>query len=508
MKHRNLTHYMTGAFLLTLLVLSSSACAQTQAISEKVTDNVTASGTMAEATAAVQETEKSLIPPEIEAVDYGGDTLTIMTRAVSNNYCYPYEEFLSEGENGDPINDAVWKRNTVIEDKYNLKLEVLSSSALKTMVSKTVIAGDNAYDLVFPMHYEACMMSRDGHLYDASSLPHIDLSKAWWRTSMMEGISIDGRNYFLTGDLNLSSLNGVGVVFFNKSLADTLDCGNLYDIVESGDWTFDTLQTLCHGVTRDLDGDQNLTRNDMFGLTTNAFAWQPFFAGMGKTLIEKDSNDHPILRWDDQENISALERVLDFVDDESAVLLTNRHKEIPQAEWGTASIEIFTADRALFWIEIIYGSLTLRDMDTDFGILPMPKQDAAQKNYASYMHVGHTATTAIPITNDDPDRMGRIIEDMAYQSSLTVRPAYYEFTLKGKISRDEASVRMLDLIYSNINLDLAILMSNVLPIDKNMRAFLAEGSRDFMSVIASEKNNCLTEINDYVKALADVAANS
>ena len=55
----------------------------------------------------------------------------------------------------------------------------------------------------------------------------------------------------------------------------------------------------------------------------------------------------------------------------------------------------------------------------------------------------------MPITNTEDDLAGRLIEDMAYQSSITVRPAYYDVTLKGKVSRDNDSGDMLDIIYAN-----------------------------------------------------------
>lgn len=148
-------------------------------------------------------------------------------------------------------------------------------------------------------------------------------------------------------------------------------------------------------------------------------------------------------------------------------------------------------------------SMTLRDMNTDFGILPMPKKDVSQEAYHSYMHAGNSTTTAIPITNGDFDRIGRIIEDMAYQSSRTVRPAYYEVTLKGKVARDDSTAHMLDIIYSDINLDLAILYGAVLPIDSQMRNFLITGETDYLSKITSLKKSCQRKIDEIVEIFTD-----
>lgn len=97
----------------------------------------------------------------------------------------------------------------------------------------------------------------------------------------------------------------------------------------------------------------------------------------------------------------------------------------------------------------------------------------------------------MPVTADNLDLTGRILEDMAYQSYLTVRPAYYEITLKGKVSRDNESGEMLDIIYSNINLDLTLAMSlSGLPIDTTMRSAMIDNRTDLSSMIASQKSAC------------------
>ena len=82
----------------------------------------------------------------------------------------------------------------------------------------------------------------------------------------------------------------------------------------------------------------------------------------------------------------------------------------------------------------------------------------------SYMHMGWSTTSAVPVTkNDDHDLTGRLLEDMAWKSSETVRPAYYDRTLQGKISRDDDSGEMLDIIYSGLNIDPSIIMAASLP---------------------------------------------
>jgi hypothetical protein len=57
----------------------------------------------------------------------------------------------------------------------------------------------------------------------------------------------------------------------------------------------------------------------------------------------------------------------------------------------------------------------------------------------------------------DPDKVGFLMEALAYASYEMVRPNVYELTLKTKFSRDEESMRTVDLILETSYLDLNML---------------------------------------------------
>ena len=93
-------------------------------------------------------------------------------------------------------------------------------------------------------------------------------------------------------------------------------------------------------------------------------------------------------------------------------------------------------------------------MEADFGILPMPKYEESDNSYRSAVNSYVGTMTCIPQTNYDPDMTGYFIEALASESHYTVIPEYYNINLQGKISRDEESREMLDLIFSNRHYDL------------------------------------------------------
>ena len=86
---------------------------------------------------------------------------------------------------------------------------------------------------------------------------------------------------------------------------------------------------------------------------------------------------------------------------------------------------------------------TLRECEVDVGILPYPKYDEAQENYISQDWGG---LMSVPNSISDPDMVGATMELLAWESSNEVLPSYYDITLSGKLSRDEDSRNMLELL--------------------------------------------------------------
>ncbi len=119
----------------------------------------------------------------------------------------------------------------------------------------------------------------------------------------------------------------------------------------------------------------------------------------------------------------------------------------------------FSEGRCLFLMGTMNNVASMRDMETDFGILPIPKADEGQDNYYSYANTWAASCAAVPILVKDIEKSTILMEELAYQSRRYYTPAYYEISLKTKISRDEESAAMLDLIYERRTVDMGNLFS-------------------------------------------------
>jgi hypothetical protein len=118
--------------------------------------------------------------------------------------------------------------------------------------------------------------------------------------------------------------------------------------------------------------------------------------------------------------------------------------------------EIFMEDKALFMGNMLGPINKLRGMDSDFGLIPMPKLDEAQENYGEYVSNGWTTAIAIPITCPDPEFTGIVLDTMCAFSNTTVRYALYDIMLNVKLVRDDESLQTLDVILASKAYDWAV----------------------------------------------------
>ena len=100
----------------------------------------------------------------------------------------------------------------------------------------------------------------------------------------------------------------------------------------------------------------------------------------------------------------------------------------------------------------------IRNMKQEFGVVPMPKFDEAQTQYRTLLHDQFTVISILnTVKGERLDEVGAVLEAMSSISYKTVRPAYYETTLRSKISRDPQSAEMFNIIVDNIYMDAGIL---------------------------------------------------
>ncbi len=268
-------------------------------------------------------------------------------------------------------------------------------------------------------------------------------------------------------------------LLFNKQIRVDNNLDDPYSLVREGEWTLDAFDNMCRASHLDLDGNGEMTTKDQWGM-----AWQSakggmvFYYGCGEHLTEIGDEQIPVLSVGSERSYNVFAKVRDMISDKSAYY-----------QGGDSEIlDIFREGRSLFMTEVLYHANSMRQSDIEFGILPMPKYDTAQEYYIQCADGFCVSPAVIPATAANPDRSGFIVEALAEASCKMIKPEYYEVILKSKLSRDEESGEMLDIIYKNFVIDNADIyqwgglensLSNAMTGGRDLASALASASKLF-----------------------------
>ncbi len=416
--------------------------------------------------------------PGLETVDYKGIDFTVLNLdMVSTNY--PYMEINAETINGTVINDAVYARNDILNNKYNVNIVSVMAGdrdAVSKAVEVDVKAGDSSYNLIMQTPSHSVNLAAAGLIYDYSEIPHVDLEAEWWFTDTVRQLSISNMVYYAPCYANICFLSSTGLVYFNKDIVKDYSLSSPYELVEGGGWTLEEFIKLSRNVT----SVNTKSAEDTVGFRMHPGSWSFLFTGCGGMLITKDSVDLPVYNMSEK-GLTLLQSVVGLSLDSNMGFYTE-YDGVKQA---------FVNGKTLFMVQPAYDLEYYRQM-ADFGIVPLPKYDADQEEYVSTIHQDWGSLMSVEVTQTDLDMVGRILEDMAYESYNIIKPAYYDIMLQGQYAKDMESAEMLNIIYKHVTLDLAIFFKKYgISVDTTMRNAIKSGSTSIASTMQSQKR--LTE---------------
>jgi len=382
------------------------------------------------------------------------------------------------------LDDAQYTRKTAVEDLYginiNINVQVNNASYGNgpgyLLISKSVTSNDNTYDLGLIAGYDVSVLSYNSFLYDLNSASYIDLSKSWWDQNANNDLSIGGIMFFTQGEITASNSEATFVIYYNKALGAEANIDDPYLIVKNGAWTLDVLGSMCRTVSEDLDGNDIIDHNDLFGL----YVWDDSMLGMlaasGIKCCSVNSSGEIELTLYSEKAEAAFTKYADIAYDTDYALCYQRvsgYRNIITANWLN--------NQALFWATSTINTKSMREMNTDFGILPYPKLSEDQERYYSTVSPYNSQFICIPLIQDDIDRTGAVIETLAYYGQKTVTPAVYEKTLVGTYFRDDESAEMLDIIMKSYIYDIGHYLQ-IGGYNENIMNLLRTYSYDFTSM--------------------------
>ena len=182
--------------LLAAQCLAFSACGNAASETESAQTEVVE-------TAAAVETEPEL-SDDLPARDYAGAEFRMLSyETVNCNGVHVVAEITGEG-----VNDATYKINRDLEERFGIIMkETLDSGMTNGGVQNTILAGDDAFELIFPYTNGSFAFLQKNCVLEYSMLPYVNLEKPYWVASLNESASIGGKHYYAMGGLDLSHMD-------------------------------------------------------------------------------------------------------------------------------------------------------------------------------------------------------------------------------------------------------------------------------------------------------------
>ena len=455
--------------LLLIALLASVSCG-----GEAQTQNET---TTASDTTESSEVTTSKIEPTLPDKRWDNYEFRVLTKGDTNVH-WKSKDIASAEENGDVINDAVYKRNLAVTDRFGVTFTDIASSNgawnLSNQARTSIMAAADDFDMIAGSPTDVVKnLAPDGLLMDLSEIPYIDLEKPWYDQNSVEQMSIGGKVFCATGSMLIMDDDATLAVLFNKKIAEDYKLPDLYDLVNTGKWTIDAMNKYAADVSADLNSDGVMGEEDQYGLTSEPLNTYACMVAAGVQLVTK-KGDELTFNTSSERFIDAFTKSVKLNRDYKICMHASKlsHSD----NYAEVIDPSFVANRILFNMAGLVRVTHFRAMETDFGIIPLPKFDEEQEEYYSMVSLPCTNLITVPKTASDLERTGAIIEALSAEGHYTLRDAYYDNALKAKGARDEESAAMLDLIFENRVYDIGYMYDwgglvnsiNTLEIDGNI----------------------------------------
>ena len=390
-------------------------------------------------------------------LNYNGEEVNIMFVKVAGRD----DELVSEELGHGTISDAVYERNVAVENQLGVKLvfvDQATDASAQTAINTAVKGGDRSLDMFVIGTYCAVAPAISGCYLNLNAIDTVDTTKHYWSQDYNEIVTFTSENkqFLATSPAAISLFRLTYLTIFNRDLFEDRKLPDLYDTVKNGDWTLDFQYGLASDVWVDDDGDGKESEDDFYGfITGSCISVDAYCVASDIHLVTRDETGYMAY------NADKLERLVEMSEKVSALYNaqgTYVFQGQPKDDIGLHFIiEKFAERKGLMaTTQFLSVEHNINDLaGFNYGIVPMPKLNKAQTEYKTYVQ-DQVSAFGISAAIGDEDRqtmLGAVMESMAYNSYLTVRPAYYDSALSLRFMQDPESRAILDTMFQTISFD-------------------------------------------------------
>lgn len=447
--------------------------------SENVTENVP------------DETQRIAYDPE---TDYEGYEFRLINydNATENEWTGIPNDLFAEAENGERLNDGVWRRNAAVSEALNISISCLSytDNEMINLINKSVNAADDVFDAAFPRMYMMSRLVSGDLLYDLNEVQAFDFTQLWYNQKSIKSLQMYGKLLAVSADVTYQDKLSAYVTYFNQQTAADFQLPDFYQLVDGNMWTLDKMIEIGELVSGDIDGNGVYDAGDRYGIACQNDAVYILLHGGNMNICSADSDGSILFNLGGKKETNALMKIYELFMDNRRFFNRQTYKMSMYD-----AINMFNENRALFLIRPVQSLFMMREMNSDFGILPIPKLDEEQENYGAAVNPYTATLTCLPVSVRNPERSAEVLQYASYESYYTVNEPLYEYVLGSKLIRDEISSEMLDITFDNRNFDIGLIWNFAGIAD----TLIKNTDTDVASMIAAQTQ----KVNNDIKKLED-----
>ena len=406
----------------------------------------------ADSTTATPETQRThddngyLLDSLPDGLNFSGEKLTFLYWNDA-----PFADFEAETSD-DKILNAINTRNMTVSDRLGVTFEWIgipgntkNRESFATTVRGSTETNSGDFDIVSAHSLVGQDLFVQDLLADLNEVNYLDFSKPWWPGQLTEAATVGKKLGFASGDISTNMLWYMTVMFYNVSLAETYGIEDLHDVVLSGEWTLEKMETVIKNTYKDVNASGIKDVGDTFGLYCPRTTLDSFLFGSGIRVIDHDENGMPKVSAD-----YGSEKTMNLVEN-LCVMFYNTDDAMTSSEYNGTSFA--AGDYVLYSNYAHNAANTFKDVAFDMSVLPFPKYDESQEDYITTESFSYSIYM-IPSDAKNKDMSGAVIEALASSAYRTTTPAIFEMSLKVKYALNNKTSQVYDLIKGNICFDL------------------------------------------------------
>ncbi len=351
----------------------------------------------------------------------------------------PRTDVLRPEESSTVYSAAKYERNQQIEERYNIHLiaSAVPEADYAETVRLSVQADEYFADLLMLPQYSIGAFVANNLLLNINSMPLFYKDMPFFDKTSAEAASIGNQTYAIAGPASFEeSLQTV--MFFNRDLFTENALPLPYDDVYAGTWTWDRFFEICASVSAINATAETPYASYAMQYTTDTLPASVCYA-CDEKMIRKESSLPTLAFGETTERVLSVLRALYGE--------TNAHTD------ADSGINRFYTGQSLFLLDRLYVMTWMTNGKENWGILPLPKADAAQSGYVT-LASPDTLFFGVQRNTSDVMRTSVILSALNAASYGVISDAYLNDALHTTL-RDNDSANMLEILTNGRTYDFA-----------------------------------------------------